>query len=246
MHTIASTLGTTALAAGLLLGCGPAAAAQTLQGTVMELGTDRPVGAADVVLLDAPDGEVLQRTTTRSSGFFRLDAPSAGPYWVRVSSLGHLTTTDGPATLVPNDTMDVQFRVRVAAIEINGITVWAEAQSPRLETTGFYQRQDVGVGRFVTREDMDEIVATDASDYLERLPGVTVYRGGQAGAPAQIRVRGDCTPSVFVDGFQAGSSIDEVVDIESIEGIEVYVGPSEIPLQYNTTGICGVILVWTR
>lgn len=246
MRTTASTLTATILGTLLLLAPGPGVAAQTLQGTVMELGTDRPIGSANVMLLDAPDGEVLQRTTTRSSGFFRLDAPSQGQYWVRVNSLGHLTTTDGPATLVPNDTMDVQFRIRIAAIEINGITVWAEAQSPRLENSGFYQRQQVGVGRFVTREDMEEIVASDPSDYLQRLPGVTVYRSGLAGESAQIRVRRDCDPTLYVDGFQVDLSIDEVVDVESLEGIEVYVGPSEIPLQYNTIGNCGVILVWTR
>ena len=32
-----------------------------------------------------------------------------------------------------------------------------------------------------------------------------------------------------------------------VEGIEVYTGPSQVPAQYNrTSGLCGVMLIWTR
>ncbi|MFL5385973.1 MAG: carboxypeptidase regulatory-like domain-containing protein [Longimicrobiaceae bacterium] len=60
-----------------------------------------------------------------------------------------------------------------------------------------------------------------------------------------------CLPRLFVDGvrvsYDAQSDINSVVDPDQVEAIEVFRGPSEIPVQYNDNNSqCGVILIWTR
>jgi hypothetical protein len=54
-----------------------------------------------------------------------------------------------------------------------------------------------------------------------------------------------------VDGarvtYDLQNDINAVVNPEQVEAIEVFRGPSEIPVQYNDNNSqCGVILIWTR
>jgi len=63
-----------------------------------------------------------------------------------------------------------------------------------------------------------------------------------------------CYADVYLDGAVAYSfgSLAELFDINgipvsNIAAVEVYVGVSQIPLQYNKTGsVCGVVLIWTK
>jgi hypothetical protein len=66
------------------------------------------------------------------------------------------------------------------------------------------------------------------------------------GAPAN-----ECLPRLFVDGtrvtYDAMNDINSVVNPNQIEALEVFRGPSEIPVEFNdNNSACGVILIWTR
>lgn len=65
----------------------------------------------------------------------------------------------------------------------------------------------------------------------------------------------DCYNDVYIDGamlYGAGLAGEPLSDIDSlspstIEGVEFYSGPSQVPARYNKTGsVCGVQLIWTR
>jgi hypothetical protein len=69
---------------------------------------------------------------------------------------------------------------------------------------------------------------------------------GRRGPPANA-----CLPRLFLDGvrvtYDVQNDINAVVDPGQVEAIEVFRGPSEIPVQYNDNNSqCGVILIWTR
>ena len=62
-----------------------------------------------------------------------------------------------------------------------------------------------------------------------------------------------CYMSIYQDGVRIwGPGSPEVPDFEQMrnnqfEGVEVYRGPAELPIQYQGTGAaCGAILLWTR
>ena len=52
---------------------------------------------------------------------------------------------------------------------------------------------------------------------------------------------------MFLHGMPYSGVLDDFI-AEDIEALEVYVGVSEIPPEFdkNGKGVCGVIVVWTR
>jgi hypothetical protein len=63
-----------------------------------------------------------------------------------------------------------------------------------------------------------------------------------------------CYPDVYLDGgvvysFGRGNALFDINSIPTadLSAVEFYVGPSQIPLQYNkTSSVCGVLLIWTK
>lgn len=87
---------------GLLLGVGPFAgdaAAQAVAGRLTDP-ADAPVAEAIVTLVDSAGREVA-RTSTSSSGRFRISGRAAGSYRVRVFRIGHAPWTSDSLALAP-------------------------------------------------------------------------------------------------------------------------------------------------
>jgi len=75
--------------------------------------------------------------------------------------------------------------------------------------------------------------------------------GGEATSGRRKPPTNVCLPRLFVDGvrvtYDTENDINAVVSPGQVEAIEVFRGPSEIPVQYNDNNSqCGVILIWTR
>ena len=55
---------------------------------------------------------------------------------------------------------------------------------------------------------------------------------------------------IFIDDVAVRIKLGDLPSPEDLAGIEVYTGPSTIPLRYKTYsgrgGYCGVILLWTK
>lgn len=188
------------------------------------------------------------RTTTDDAGAFHLVGIPAGDAVIEVRRLGYhpmssaLTIAAGselrfdPALApVPEQLTPVQIHVR------------AEAFDARL--AGFNQRKSKHVGYFVTREKLDRMSSARFVDALREMPAVSVrtLRGGVV----TVSLRGArCAPLFFMDGFPATSgTMDlDMIDLASVEGIEVYSGMSIPPEFMLVSGSekCGVIAVWSR
>jgi hypothetical protein len=117
---------------------------------------------------------------------------------------------------------------------------------------GFYQRRDLGIGHFVSREKLEHDNPGQLTDVFRRLPGVQVT--STRFIRNAIRFRGNsgtCWPLVWLDGAPlptAEFDLDFLAP-SSIEGIEVYSGISQVPPQFmgaRGLGSCGVIVVWSR
>lgn len=66
-----------------------------------------------------------------------------------------------------------------------------------------------------------------------------------------------CAPVVFVDGVRVrydhldGISLSSLVPLATVEAVEAYRSPAEVPVEYNITRsprepLCGVLLFWTK
>lgn len=143
------------------------------------------------------------------------------------------------------------FMLQPQAFNLAAAEVEAEKfNTARLNRVGFFDRRDVRTGVFFTINDIEKRGATQLSDVFRGLNGLRMEMQDGRTYLTSTRTRG-CSPSFYLDGTHA-RDLEEFVDSVSLRdvlAIEVYRGPSEVPVEFTATingAECGTILVWTR
>lgn len=190
------------------------------------------------------------RGVTDERGEVRFNAVRGGPATIRIRRLGFRPTTLDiivdqrvPATSIVTLALIPQ---RLATIVVKGGSNYTGRMA------GFYQRRDLGIGHFVSRERLEHDNPSQLTDIFRRLPGVQIT--STRFIRNAIRFRGNggsCWPLVWLDGAPLPTAEFDLdfLSPSSIEGIEVYSGISQIPPQFMGSrgmGSCGVIVVWSR
>ena len=218
-------------------------AQQTLSGYVRD---------ADGVPLSGATIEIAgtrSSVTSDASGGFRIQRAPAGRLIVQARRIGFKPAetsiqmpSDGEATLevVMERTVPVLDPVLVEGLRAR----------QNLRLAAFYERRDKGLGHFFTREDIDRRSPMRTTDLLRSLPGVRQRTIDNARSVLYFR-GSSCPPMVYIDGspMAAGWFDPDLITVGSIEGIEVYSGPSTVPPQFTESrqmGSCGVIVIWSR
>ncbi len=236
---------------GLLAWVAAAAAlsGQTIQGRLLDAETGRPLASATMTLLDE-DGARLAGTQTDSAGSFGLSAARAGAFQLRAERLGYRTATAPAMELGAGDTLRVEFRLSAEAVMLAPVVVTGQPRRLTGALRDFYERAERRAwGSFVTREEIGRRSPVQTTDLLRTLPGVRLAptRSGRHA----VLLRGGCPARVYLDGIRVrlgGTTIDDLVRPQDLEGIEVYPGEAGIPAQYGGLGGggCGAVLLWTR
>lgn len=243
MRPTSSVFLAAAIAAATVASFSPALEAQ-VTGATMELRVYsaedmRPLSGARVVV----EG-VGVHGITDANGFLTLRNLPTGPRTIEIRYLGHETTRQLLRFEIGRTTR-MEFALPLDPIELTGVT--ADVRTDILVTRGFYDRQQGGLGTYLTREDILRTRPRFLSDLLRRVSGIQV--GSSLIRPnASIRTGGrSCPIQFFVDGALASDfNIDEV-GADDVEGLEIYRGAATVPPMYNKgTSACGVILIWTR
>lgn len=243
------------------------ASAQTIEGTLMEVDSDRPISLGLIILMTEA-GDSVTSSVTDAQGRFRVEAAEPGSFYLIASAFGFKETQAGIFELGEDGSMEVEFRVGAQAMPIDGVLV--ELQRPVLQhqliTNGYVRRLQRGLGHFITPYDIEQAAATSTGDLFRGIPGVHVRTLGggifahegesvQFGSPA-----GYCTPTIYLDGVRlspavvTGNSLEFLVPLATIDAAEIYRRPAEIPIEYSATttritedsGVCGVIVLWTK
>ncbi len=240
--------------------------AQTINGTLMEVETGQPISLGLIVMMTEA-GDSITSGVTNSRGRFSVEASAAGSFVLIASAFGFKETAAGVFELGGDGEMDVEFRIAAAPMPIDGILV--SLQRPALEhqlvKNGFVRRVTRGLGRFVTPIQIERSSARTAADLFRGIPGVglTYPQGGLNSFQGEVvRMVGAgqyCTPTIYLDGgrMDVGMTqslpIDLLAPLASIDAIEIYRRPAEVPIEYGMTssgdvegGPCGVIVIWTR
>ncbi len=186
---------------------------------------------------------------TDSAGGFALHNLPVGPVVITVRRIGFaplVTYWDlGPFTL----TLDLRIRAFPTLLP----TVYAQAQPEPFDArlAGFNARRASKLGFFITRAQIDSLGTFRMTDVLTRIPGVRVFTM-RASLGTSVTLAGSrCPPLVMVDGFPAslGSFDLNMIDLSTVEGIEVYLHGSSVPAElagpYGMEA-CGVIGIWSR
>jgi hypothetical protein len=249
--------------------------AQILRGKVIDAATGAGVPEAALRAL-TPEGRDVGRGRTGADGTFSFQLRVPATVRIEAQRTGYRTTTTGELPVALRERVEVEVKLSAAAIAMEPLRVTARVQPPRrrtLEVTGFYDRERRGFGKYLRREDIESHGRMNLAQVLSHVQGTAVLRRGmheyiyfpRNGAPGLGRMSSSggraparwgppansCLPRLFVDGvrvaYDADNDINAVVDPMSIEAIEVFRGPSEIPVEFNDNNSqCGVILLWTR
>ena len=243
----------------------------TLRG-VVRIKAGNPLEAAEVQL--RPSG--LQAKTA-ADGRFTIAKIPAGDYLVFVRAVGYQPVqADAEFRGTDTLTVTFELEHSVQVLESLHVEAPATHVGSKLATVGFDDRRKASLGgRFLTREDLVKREHSPLSNVLRMVSGMNLVRRrsecGDGFAPANSRgvarrwlpwmtcnggfaMPPVCYMTIYLDGVRIwawGQSeipdIDQVIAVNEVEGIEVYNGPAELPMQFQATGsACGAVLLWSR
>ena len=205
----------------------------------------RPLQGATVTIL----GSSLQ-VVTGANGRFRITSLAPDSYVLVVRKVGY-----SPASELAHVPADEPLRVTISlppsTFSLDTVRVAAVRTSMRLAE--FEERRKRGDGQFITAAEIEKHNFLTTADLFRPLLGVAVIGDKHVvNRRMPARATGACVMQIFLDGvaLPVPTSIDEALPApQELAGVEVYVSPGTIPLQYRTIGgggFCGVILFWTK
>jgi hypothetical protein len=234
----------------LLFGFAANLSAQTIAGTVWDTTSNAPVAAARVILLQI---DTSQSFVTDASGkFFFRALPGMGS--LRITALGYSDASSAPFILEKDDHYSLLTYVSATPIDIMPIHVVAKTRrAPTARELFEERRKSSGAGYFLDAKQLERLYATEASEFLRRIPGAIVERD-------YVRLRSYCGEPVFlVDGLEfrppehpgapsATETVNSFVNTQDVEAIEVYkdAAPPELQSGLSTISSCGVVVIWTK
>lgn len=188
--------------------------------------------------------------TSNERGEFRVAGVPRGPVVLSVRRLGY-----APGSV----------QLEVAGAGISGVVVRLTPLPTTLATVvvrrgrtqysgrlgGYYERLEQRRGGvFITREQIDREKPRMLSHLLQHIPGIRARRMRGGGTGAVMRGR-NCHPLVWIDGtpMPSGEVDLDAITPTSIHGIELYLGATTTPIQYQynrSESSCGTILLWSR
>lgn len=246
-----------------------ALSAQTIRGRVLDQANGEPVADAIVTAMwSAADS--IGSIVTDSTGSFFVRAPRAGKVLLQVERIGYRTVQTAAIDLGAGDIIAVDVPITTSPVKLEPIGVEV-LRGPVVTGTlldGYHERrywlgEQLGLGTFLTRDQLDTRYAVNMSDVMRMLPSVRMVRnvktGGwnvAIGATSLSEFHGCKYAKVLVDGVWAnrrGDIHEEDNDIDlmaipnMLEGIEVYRGGAQMPAEFGgPTSRCGVVALWTR
>jgi len=248
----------------ILYGVCRTATAQIVTGQVFEEFSNNPLPDVVVSLQDSLQNPV-SHTMTDEYGEFFLQAPEPGTYMVHVRQIGFHENSTGLIEMEIDDNLHIEIGMMVDTIVMDEITVEADRWSAFLDRQGFYRRQELGLGQFMDRKDIEEMIASRPSELFNMTHGVRIRNDRHL---VNRRHMVTCPMTLVVDGIilvesrctyldekcherelRTQPTIDQILQTLNIQAIEIYTSPHSIPLHLavGLSGItpCGAILVWT-
>ena len=205
---------------------------------------------------------------TDASGKARFPDRPLGPYVVRVTAVGYAPVEERLELTLAGEFELPLLLVTAPDAQLLPTVVRTARRSP---APGFDARRATGRGHVFDRHAIDSLAPRLTSDLLRRVPSVRLVGSGGGFVPRTRRSSGmsDCPMSIYLDGVQiddergappappigqsarggraAPPSVIDGIAVDLLEAVEVFVGASEIPSQFNQAGgSCGVIALWTR
>lgn len=210
-----------------------------LVGTVVAVAGGGPLAGAQVSIADGPG------TRTNELGEWTILNAPLGTRMLEVLAVGYYP--ERHQVDVVTDAKPVRIAMSTLKAVLDTIRITARRLSGAPDGGGFQRRRRMGIGRFMTPEDVARFRAIVTSDLFRRMPGIQLEKG-------HISMRGAfepwCSPAIFIDGHYlrnvTAEDIDDWVYPHEIAGVEIYSESTAPPqFQVGLSG-CGSIVIWTK
>jgi TonB family protein len=220
-----------------------AQAGASIAGVVRD-STGRPIADVEVGVLGAGT-----RVRTDAAGSYRVLNLMPGRASVFARRLGFVAD-QRVVRLTEGEQRRVDFVLATRAQTLDPERVVAKPEVYESRLAGFNERRTRQVGHFVTRERIERANSATLVDVLREIPGMRI--SPMSGDMRYVRIRSStCPPLVFIDGVpaSAGEFDLDMIDLKTVEGIEVYAGLGSLPPEFSgprDLDRCGVIAIWSR
>ncbi len=198
-----------------------------------------PVAEADVRV--AGIGSIAR---SDYAGWFRVPDAPLGLMWFGVRKLGYRPVAD-LIRLSPGDTIDVVIERIGPELDTVRVQARADAYYER-ELRRFSQALEAArFGNVMTADDIARRQPIVTSDLFQAAAGFRVI--GSAGS-AMVVGRGNCRPTIVVDGFPDGALRVNDVLPQSIRLLITFTSFSQLPAQFQfptSNRNCGAIIIYT-
>jgi hypothetical protein len=190
-------------------------------------------------------------------GFFRLTADRRDTITLAVRRIGYspFSTLLTSAELTGDTLMIV---MEPSAQQLDAMNVRARDLRSPMGFGSFEDRRSLGVGMFITQEQIEKRNNSRLSDHFRNLRGVIVtpasgVRSGTvrfSSCGGRANARGSSgAPAIFLDGqHMRGMEVDEI-PVNTVAGVELYSSLATTPAQFSTGQVdrpCGTIVIWTK
>jgi hypothetical protein len=202
-------------------------------------------------------------STTGDAGYFTLRGLPSGTHMLVVRSVG-FEPTSVVVELTRREPQHVVVPMMKSAYVLSPVVVQAQQLARGYQSVGFTQRRRVGVGQYMTLDQITARHAQQFTDLFTSFQGIRLAYGGPAGTDVVPgRGIGGCLVYV-IDGMgfnqMVHGELDALLLPGSLAGIEVYT-PSEVPEEFkvrslpgvNAFGVpilgridCTTIVIWTK
>ena len=212
----------------------------SISGTTVDSATGRPVAGARVIIRSSS-----RSVASDSSGHFSHFALASGTHLVEVSAIGYLSISR-VFELGDAENLSQVFRLSAAATALPQVVVEAPRGRGSHRFDDFERRRTSGRGQFLTRAQIEDGHALNLADLVQSFRGVSTECQAFTCTVHMTRSLSGCAPAYFVDGRES-TTFGPSTPVRDLQGVEVYLGPSETPAEYlGTNSGCGVIALWTK
>ncbi len=213
----------------------------SIGGTTIDAQTGRPIIGASITIPS------LSRAVISDEGGRFLHATlEPGSYVLQVHAVGYIPSAKS-FELSAGQAVTQVFELTTVPPVLPEVVVSAKNGSVGRRFEDFDRRRASKRGQFLTREEIEARNAVNLSDLLQTMRGIrTDCVGGFTCEVSTVRSAHGCSPAFFVDG-RLSTTFGPSTPVGDIQGIEVYLGPSETPPEYlGPSSGCGVIAIWTK
>jgi len=213
----------------------------SIAGTTIDAQTGQPIIGASVTI------PALSRAViSDGDGRFLHAALDGGSYVLQVHAVGYIPSAKS-FDLVTGQSVTHVFQLTTVPPVLPEVVVRGKTSGVvgrRFED--FDRRRASRRGQFLTRAEIEASSSVNLSDMLQHMRGFRTECVGFTCTVETVRSLHGCAPAYFVDG-RLSTTFGPSTPVGDIQGIEVYLGPSETPAEYmGPNSGCGVIGIWTK